>query len=135
MSKTIVDGSIYLKYDFKNKEMPLHGGRYTSEREKHKAGLLAEQKVLAYLKHHKETFANVEGYSRNLKQNDGDDSRHYDIEYSVITDGIIGEKRFLEIFSRHLVYQPQRCRWLLKFRGWQDNFALFGLTEFEEFEL
>ena len=83
----------------KNKEMPSHGGRYTSEREKHKAGLLAEQKVLAYLKHHKETFANVEGYSRNLKQNDGDDSRHYDIEYSIITDGIIGEKRFLEVKS------------------------------------
>lgn len=73
-------------------------GGYSTDRAKHKAGLLAEQKVYQYLSHHTEMFADVRGCSRNLDPN-GDDSLHYDIMYSIIENGIKGHVRYLEVKS------------------------------------
>lgn len=76
-----------------------HGGRYSSDKEKHKAGLMAEKKVFSYLSSREALFADVVGCSRNLDPINGNDSLHYDIVYSIIIDGKKSHRRFLEVKS------------------------------------
>lgn len=76
-----------------------HGGRYSSDKEKHKAGLLAEQKVFNYLCSKNTMFTDVLGCSRNLDPINGNDNLHYDIIYSTINDGEKSHRRFLEVKS------------------------------------
>lgn len=89
----------------KNKFLPTRDGGsttsrrgeyYVSEREKHKAGLLAEQKVYGYMRQKTEMFENVMGCSRNLDPVHGNDALHYDIRYRI--KGEL-EERFLEVKS------------------------------------
>lgn len=76
-----------------------HGGRYSSDREKQKAGLLAEQKVFQYLCINNEIFTDISGCSRNLDPTNGNDNLHYDILYSIIENGEKGHCRYLEVKS------------------------------------
>ena len=73
-----------------------HGGHYVSERDKHKAGLMAEQKVYKYMCNDSDNFENVRACSRNLDPVNGDDSLHYDIMYCIKNEP--GD-RFLEVKS------------------------------------
>lgn len=75
------------------------GTRYSSEREKQRAGLLAEQKVFRYLCNSKDLFTDVTGCSRNLDPINGNDALHYDIMYSIIEGGSKGHCRYLEVKS------------------------------------
>ena len=75
-----------------------HGGRYSSDKEKQNAGMLAEQKVYNYLCKDSR-FADVSGCSRNLDPINGNDSLHYDILYSIIENGTKGHCRYLEVKS------------------------------------
>ena len=74
------------------------GGKYTSERQKFKAGLDAEKKVISYLEHNSDHFYSKR-CSRNLDPTNGDDSLHYDIIYAKIENGVPEVPRYLEVKS------------------------------------
>lgn len=77
-----------------------HGGRYTSDREKFRSGLQAEEMVFGMLANDTQHYANVKGCSRNLDPTNGNDHLHYDIIYSTVDeDGNISEQRKLEVKS------------------------------------
>ena len=74
------------------------GGKYTSERQKFKAGLDAEKKVISFLENNSDHFYSKRG-SRNLDPTNGDDSLHYDIIYAKIENGVQEVPRYLEVKS------------------------------------
>ena len=75
-----------------------NNGKYTSERQKYKAGLEAENKVISYLESNSDKFYSRR-CSRNLDITNGDDASHYDIIYAKIENGIQEEERYLEVKS------------------------------------